>query len=98
MTTGNAVVHQATIDYLPRSDQEMAGLRLTIPRGEEIAFIVIPFATLQVVAIKLTSDDEASMRDAFVDHAFALNAKLSNRVSRLGADEILLVTPVMLRE
>jgi hypothetical protein len=73
-------------------------LRLTIPQGEEIAFVVIPFATLRVVAIKLKSDDEASMRAAFIGHAFALNAKLSNRVSRLGADEILLVTPAMLRK
>jgi hypothetical protein len=72
-------------------------LRLTIPRGEEIAFIVIPFATLKV-AIGLKSDDEGTMRAAFVVHAFALNAKLSDRVSRLGAGEILLVTPAMLRE
>jgi len=72
-------------------------LRLTIPRGEEIAYIVIPFAALQVLAVGLKSDDEASMRAAFVDHAFALNAKLSNRVSRLGAGEVLLVTPAMLR-
>jgi hypothetical protein len=92
MTTGKAVVDQATIDYLPRSDQEKAGLRLTIPRGEEIAFIVIPFAALRILAVGLKSDDEASKRDAFVAHAFALNARLSNRVSRLGAGEILLVT------
>jgi hypothetical protein len=72
-------------------------LRVTIPRGEKIALVVIPFAALQVLAIGLKSDDEASMRDALVVHAFALNAKLSNRVSRLGAGEILLVTPVMLR-
>jgi hypothetical protein len=58
--------------------------------------IVIPFAALRVLAAELKSDDEASMRDAFVAHAFALNAKLSNRISRLGADEILLVTPAML--
>ena len=73
-------------------------LRLTIHRGEEIAIVVIPFAALQVLAIGLKSDDEASMRDALIGHAFALNAKLSNRVSLLGADEILLVTPVMLRK
>jgi hypothetical protein len=44
------------------------------------------------LAVGLKSDDEASKRDAFVAHAFALNARLSNRVSRLGAGEILLVT------
>jgi hypothetical protein len=71
---------------------------VSIHRGEEIAFIVIPFAALRFFAVGLTSDDEASMRDAFVAHAFALNTKLSDRVSRLGAGEILLVTPAMLRE
>jgi hypothetical protein len=91
-------VDQATIDYLPRFDRGKAVLRLTIPRGGDIALIVIPFAALQVLAIGLESDDEASMRDAFVGHAFALNAKLSNRVSRLGAGQILLVTPAMLRK
>jgi ABC-type glutathione transport system ATPase component len=73
-------------------------LRLTIHRGEEIGIVVIPFAALQVLAIGLKSDDEASMRAAFIGHAFALNAKLSNRVSLLRAGEILLVTPAMLRK
>jgi hypothetical protein len=85
------------VDYLPRSDRGKAMLGLTIPRGEEIALVVISFAALQVVAIGLKSDDEASMRAAFIGYAFALNAKLSNRVSLLGAGEILLVTPAMLR-
>ena len=76
MTTGRAALDQATLDYLPGSDRERAVLRLTIPRGEETAFIVIPFAALRVLAIGLNSDDEASMRDAFVAHAFALNAEL----------------------
>jgi ABC-type glutathione transport system ATPase component len=72
-------------------------LRLTIPRGDEVAIVVVPFAALQVLAIGLKSDDEASMRDAFVSHAFALNTKLSSRVALLAAGEILLVTPAMLR-
>jgi hypothetical protein len=38
------------------------------------------------------------MRAAFVGHAFALNSKLSHRVSLLGDGEILLVTPAMLRQ
>ena len=59
----------------------------------EIAIVVIPFAALQVFAIKLKFDDEASMRAAFVSHAFVLNTKLSSRVALLGAGEILLVTP-----
>jgi hypothetical protein len=83
---------ESRVDYLPRPNRGRGMLRLTIHRGEEIALVVIPFAALQVLAIGLKSDDEASMRDAFVVHAFALNAKLSNRVSRLGAGEILLVT------
>jgi len=45
----------------------------------------------------MKSDNEASMRDAFVSHAFALNTKLSSRVALLAAGEILLVTPAMLR-
>jgi hypothetical protein len=49
------------------------------------------------VAVELKSDDEASMRAAFLGHAFALNARLSNLVSLLGSGEILLVTPAMLR-
>jgi ABC-type glutathione transport system ATPase component len=73
-------------------------LRLAIHRGEEMAIVIIPFAALQVLAAGLKSDDEASMRAAFIGHAFALNAKLSNRVSVLGAGEILLVTPAMLRK
>jgi hypothetical protein len=89
---------QAGIDYLPRSDRGKAMLRLTIPRGEQTAVVVIPFAALQVVATRLKSDDEASMRTAFLGHAFALNARLSKRVSLLGDGEILLVTPAMLRK
>jgi len=57
-----------------------------------------PDSALRVFAIELKSCDEASMRDAFVAHAFALNAKLSDRVSLLGDGEILIVTPAMLRK
>jgi hypothetical protein len=98
MTRRRAALDQATLDYLPRWDQEKAVLRLTIPRGKEAAVIVIPFAALRVLATELKSDDEASMRDAFVAHAFALNEKLSNRVSLLCAGQILLVTAAMLGE
>ncbi len=89
---------QAGVDYLPRSHRGKAMLRLTIPRGEQSAVVVIPFDALQVVATGLKCDDEASMRAAFVGHAFALNSKLSHRVSLLGDGEILLVTPAMLRQ
>jgi hypothetical protein len=89
---------RAGVDYLPGSARGRAKLRLTFPRGEETAEVMIPFSALRVVAIGLKSDDERSMRTAFERHAFALNAKLSARVSLLRAGEIVLVTPAMLRK
>jgi hypothetical protein len=73
-------------------------LRLTISRGEDTALVIIPFAALKVVAIRLKSDEEASMRAAFERYAFALNTRLSSRVSLLASGEMLLVTPAMLRK
>jgi hypothetical protein len=73
-------------------------LRLTIPKGEGTAFIVMPFSALSAAETTLESDDEANMRAAFVNQAFRLNTRLSPRISLLGADEILFVTPAMLRK
>jgi hypothetical protein len=89
-------VDRARIDYSPRRKGSEAMLRLTIPRDEDIAFIEIPFSALRVVASALKRDDETNMRAAFREQVFRLNAKLTERVSRLPAGQVLQVTAAML--
>ena len=58
-------------------------LRLTIPRGEEIALVVISFAALQVVAIGLKSDDEGKHAGGL--HRLRLRAQCKAIESRLAS-------------
>jgi len=86
----------ARIDYVPRRRGREAMLRLTIPRGQDIAFIFLPFSALKMVDPRVILDNEASMRATFHEQVFNLNSRLTKRVARLTAGQVLLVTAAML--